>query len=78
MLLPPLFMPNKKIKNAQPTYMTIAFTKDELEWLNWVVTQVLTSEDIDNSAKEKIIDAHWLFIEAQKASNANNPDMAGS
>lgn len=78
MTLPALFMPNQQRKNAQPAYMTIAFTKEELEWLHWAVTQVLTSEDVDSTAKEKIIDAHWMFIEAQRASDAHNSDVAGS
>lgn len=51
---------------TQPKYMSIAFTKEELDWLNWVMTQVITSEAIHNSAKEKIIKAHELLAEVQE------------
>jgi len=62
---------------TQPNYMSVAFTKEELDWLHWIMTQVITSEDINSSAKEKIIKAHELLAEVQEIV-AKHKDVAAS
>jgi len=47
--------------------ITISFTRDEIEWLHWVMTSVLTEATVDNTSKEKIITAHDLLVATDKA-----------
>ena len=40
--------------------ITVSFTRDEIAWLYWIMTNVLTTPEITNTAKEKIVTAYEL------------------
>lgn len=48
--------------------MTISFTQEEVDWLNWVITDVLKNSELaDHPAAKKIVDAKNLFTDVQDA-----------
>lgn len=68
---PPDNNQNEK-RQVLPRGITVSFTAEEIEWLHWVMTKVLTSEDIKNTAKEKLIEAHKLFVDVQNVTANKN------
>lgn len=48
--------------------ISISFTADEIDWLNWVVTDVLKNSELDtHSAAKKILDAQTLLKDVTNA-----------
>jgi tRNA G18 (ribose-2'-O)-methylase SpoU len=63
-----------KIKPASG--ITISFTRDEIEWLHWIMTHVLKRAFVDNTSKEtskeKIITAYDLLVATDEAKDNQN------
>lgn len=48
--------------------MSISFTADEIDWLNWVITDVLKNSELSShSAAKKILDAQTLLKDVTDA-----------
>ena len=60
-------MPN----TISPRGITVSFEAGEIDWLCWVMQEVLTDPAITSTAKDKIITAYNLLHENE----ANNQNM---
>jgi hypothetical protein len=60
-------MPN----TISPRGITVSFEASEIDWLYWVMQEVLTTPAVTNTAKDKIITAYNLLHENE----ANNQNM---
>lgn len=55
----------------RPRGITVSFEAGEIDWLYWVMQEVLTDPTITSTAKDKIITAHSLL----HANETNNQNM---
>ncbi|NDC55272.1 MAG: hypothetical protein EBZ69_00295 [Alphaproteobacteria bacterium] len=58
----------------KPRGITISFESNEIDWLYWVMQNVLTDKAINNPAKNKIIVAHSA-IHANHANKKTDHDV---